>query len=94
MENDKIKEKLSEIYKLQNIKSKEWEKLRKKYQKYVDEYNEKVKDLCDFKGKFLKIEDEDNYRYSYLYCKTVMLTEDLSGNRVILLRCYGYITVN
>ncbi len=34
-----IKEKLNEIYKLQNIKSKEWEKLRKKYQKYVDEYN-------------------------------------------------------
>lgn len=48
MENDKIKEKLNEIHKLQNIKNKEWEKLRKKYQKYVDEYNEKVKDLCDF----------------------------------------------
>ena len=90
MENDKIKEKLSEIYKLQNIKSKEWEKLRKKYQKYVDEYNEKVKDLCDFEGKFLKIEDEENYRYSYLYCNTVMLTEDLSSNKVILLRGYGF----
>lgn len=37
MENDKIKEKLNEIYKLQNIKSKEWKKLYKKYQKYVDE---------------------------------------------------------
>ena len=90
MQKNKIKEKLNEIYKLQNIKNKEWEKLRKKYQKYVDEYNEKVKDLCDFKGKFLKIEDEENYRYSYLYCKTVMLTEDLSGNKVILLRGYGF----
>ena len=36
-----INDKLNEIYKLQNIKSKEWEKLRKKNQKYVDEYNEK-----------------------------------------------------
>lgn len=90
MENDKIKEKLNEIYKLQNIKNKEWEKLRKKYQKYVDEYNEKVKDLCDFEGKFLKIEVEENYRYSYLYCNTVMLTKDLSGNQVILLRGYGF----
>jgi hypothetical protein len=85
-----VKEKLNEIYKLQNIKSKEWEKLRKKYQKYVEEYNEKVKDLCDFEGKFLKIEDEENYRYSYLYCNTVMLTTDLSGNRVIKLRGYGF----
>lgn len=90
MENDKIKEKLNEIYKLQNIKTKEWEKLRKKYQKYVDEYNEKVKDLCDFEGKFLKIEDEENYRYSYLYCNTVMLTKDLSDNQIILLRGYGF----
>lgn len=90
MQKNKIKEKLNEIYKFQNIKSKEWEKLRKKYQKYVDEYNEKVKDLCDFKGKFLKIEDEENYRYSYLYCNTVILTKDLSGNRVIKLRGYGF----
>ena len=36
MQKNKIKEKLNEIYKLQNIKNKEWEKLRKKYQKYVD----------------------------------------------------------
>ena len=64
MENDKIKEKLNEIYKLQNIKSKEWEKLRKKYQKYVDEYNNKVKDLCDFEGKFLKIEYDNSKNYS------------------------------
>lgn len=85
-----INDKLNEIYKLQNIKSKEWKKLYKKYQKYVDEYNEKVKDLCDFEGEFLKIEDEENYRYSYLYCNTVMLTEDLSGNKVILLRGYGF----
>ena len=85
-----IKEKLNEIYELQNIKSKEWEKLCKKYQKYVDEYNEKVKDLCDFEGKFLKIEDEEDYKYSYLYCNTVRLTKDLSGNQVILLRGYGF----
>ena len=32
-----IKEKLNEIYELQNIKGKEWKKLCKKYQKYVDE---------------------------------------------------------
>lgn len=85
-----IKEKLNEIYELQNIKGKEWNKLCKKYQKYVDEYNEKVKDLCDFKGKFLKIEDEEDYKYSYLYCNTVMLTKDLSGKQVILLRGYGF----
>lgn len=85
-----IKEKLNEIFKLQNIKNKEWEKLFKKYQKYVDEYNEKVKDLCDFEGKFLKIEDEEDYKYSYLYCNTVMLTKDLSGNQIILLRGYGF----
>lgn len=85
-----INDKLNEIHKLQNIKSKEWEKLYKKYQKYVDEYNKKVKDLCDFEGKFLKIEDVENYRYSYLYCHTVMLTEDVSGNKVILLRGYGF----
>lgn len=85
-----IKEKLNEIYELQNIKSKEWEKLRKKYQKYVDEYNEKVKDLCDFEGKFLKIEDEEDYKHSYLYCNIVRLIKDLSGKQVILLRGYGF----
>lgn len=85
-----IKEKLNEIYELQNIKSKEWEKLRKKYQKYVDEYNKKVKDLCDFEGKFLKIEDEEDYKYSYLYCNTVRLIKDLSDKQVILLRGYGF----
>lgn len=89
-----IREKLNEIYKLQNIKSKEWEKLRKKYQKYVDEYNEKVKDLCDFEGKFLKIEDEEDYKYSYLYCNTVRLTKDLYGKQVILLRGYGFTYIN
>lgn len=47
-----IKEKLNEIFKLQDIKNKEWEKLRKKYQKYVDEYNEKVKDLCVLRVSF------------------------------------------
>ena len=85
-----IKEKLNKIYELQNIKSQKWSELREKYQKYIDEYNESVKDLCDFKGKFLKIEDEENYRWSYLYCNTVMLTKDLSGNQIILLRGYGF----
>ena len=85
-----IKEKLNEIFKLQDIKNKEWKKLLKKYQKYVDEYNEKVKNLCDFKGKFLKIEDEEDYKYSYLYCNTGALTKDLSGSQIILLRGYGF----
>lgn len=85
-----IKEKLNEIFKYQNIKDKEWKKLLRKYQKYVDEYNEKVKNLCDFEGKYLKIEDEEDYKYSYLYCNTVMLKKDLSGNQIILLRGYGF----
>lgn len=87
---ESIKEKLNNIREYQKVKNEKWESLYKTYQKYIDKYNEKVKDLCDFEGKFLKIEVEENYRYAYLYCNTVMLTKDLSGNQIILLRGYGF----